>query len=55
MTFGGVPLLDWLLLAVMIGFGIEAYVTTRPSQKPLAPPSIAEAKIRDVELGKLDD
>lgn len=29
MTFVGVPILDWVLLVVLIGFGVEAYITTR--------------------------
>jgi hypothetical protein len=31
-TFIGVPILDWVLLAVLLGFGIEAYITTRPKR-----------------------
>lgn len=29
MTFGGVPILDLVLLVVLLGFGVEAYLTTR--------------------------
>jgi len=29
MTYFGVPILDWVLLVVLIGLGIEAYITTR--------------------------
>lgn len=29
MTYFGVPILDWVLLLVLIGLGIEAYITTR--------------------------
>jgi len=28
-TFQGVPVLDWLILALALGLGIEAYITTR--------------------------
>ena len=31
MTFAGVPVLDWVLLVVLLGFGVEAYLTTRPT------------------------
>lgn len=34
MTFAGVPILDWVLLLVLIGFGVEAYVTTRAPRTP---------------------
>lgn len=33
MTFAGVPILDWVLLIVLLGFGLEAYLTTRPSAR----------------------
>ena len=29
MTFAGVPVLDWVILAVLFALGIEAYLTTR--------------------------
>ncbi len=32
MTFGGVPILDWVILAVLLGLGVEAYITTRPKK-----------------------
>jgi len=28
-TWLGVPILDWVLLLVVLGLGVEAYVTTR--------------------------
>jgi hypothetical protein len=31
MVWFGVPILDWVLLLVLIGLGIEAWLTTRPS------------------------
>jgi hypothetical protein len=34
MTFIGVPILDWVLLLVLLGFGVEAYLTTRPPPRP---------------------
>ena len=30
MILGGVPVLDWLLLALALGLGVEAWLTTRP-------------------------
>ncbi len=33
MTFQGVPILDLVLLVTLLGFGVEAYVTTRSSKK----------------------
>lgn len=39
MTWGGVPILDWVLLAFLIALGIEAWVTTRSVwRKPDPPP-----------------
>lgn len=29
MTFLGVPILDWVLLVVLLGFGVEAWMTCR--------------------------
>jgi len=34
MTFAGVPILDWVLLLVLCGFGVEAWVTMRAPRKP---------------------
>lgn len=31
MTFLGVPILDWVLLVVLLGFGVEAWLTCRTS------------------------
>jgi hypothetical protein len=31
-NYHGVPVLDWVLLLVLIGLGVEAYITTRPSK-----------------------
>ena len=56
MTFAGVPVLDWVLFVVLIGFGIEAYATTRSS----SPTERSERKAhqedraeinRDIEAG----
>jgi hypothetical protein len=30
MILGGVPILDWVLLALALGLGVEAWLTTRP-------------------------
>lgn len=30
MTWHGVPVLDWMLLILVLGLGIEAWLTTRP-------------------------
>ncbi len=53
MTFGGVPIFDWVILVVLIGFGIEAYVTTRDkgddkkgSDHDAADPAAAEPATR---------
>lgn len=33
MTVAGVPILDWVLWVVLLGFGVEAYVTTRGGKR----------------------
>jgi hypothetical protein len=42
MTYFGVPILDWVLLVVLIGLGIEAYITTRSPNDKDAKPSASE-------------
>lgn len=32
MTFLGVPILDWVLLVVLLGFGVEAWMTCRTTE-----------------------
>jgi hypothetical protein len=40
----GVPILDWLILAIAIGLGVEAWLTTRPT------PEEREAARRDAAV-----
>jgi hypothetical protein len=54
MTWLGVPILDWVILAGLLVLGVEAWITTRPSpadsqagrQLPANPgtPSLADSK-----------
>lgn len=43
MTFLGVPVLDWVILAAVLALGVEAWITCRPSkrQPPPGPPDPA--------------
>lgn len=43
MTWLGVPVLDWLILAIALGLGIEAWLTTRPTPEERAARDAREA------------
>ncbi len=48
MTWLGVPVLDWLILAFALGLGVEAWLTTRPTpgEREASPRDIAAAPTR---------
>lgn len=37
MTFLGVPVLDWVILAAVLALGVEAWITCRPSKRQPPP------------------
>lgn len=39
MTFLGVPIFDWVLLVVLLGFGVEAWMTCRDKGEDPKPKS----------------
>lgn len=48
MVFLGVPIFDWVLLLVLLGFGVEAYMTCRTrDDDEQAPKSTAEGETPD--------
>jgi hypothetical protein len=42
MTFLGVPIFDWVLLVVVLGFGIEAWITCRDKGEDSKPGSASD-------------
>ncbi len=49
MVFLGVPIFDWVLLVVVLGLGVEAWMTCRPSKI-----DAAEAKRKAAQTARAD-